>query len=159
MNIARSIMSLQLDSFYIMLFARATPHDYHWALYHHREQTRGMKWHITNISDHWMSKHQSTSSATKELLLMGFVRIAHVEPERAAEVDEILTSVPYDFEGVTCRTWVLEGIRRLMYVGIVKCGNLGELESEAKAFGYAQFDDTARNVQPRPLVDSALCTM
>ena len=79
-------MPLEVNGLYIALYARATPNDYHWALYHHLQPIRGKKWHIRNISDHWMSDYQSTSSATKEFLLMGFVRIAQVPSGRAAEV-------------------------------------------------------------------------
>lgn len=50
-----AIMLLQVGSLYIILFARATPHDYHWALYHHIHPTKGTKWHIRNISDRWFS--------------------------------------------------------------------------------------------------------
>lgn len=90
---------------------------------------------------------------------MGFLRIATIPPERAAEADCLMRSVTHTSEGVTCRTWVLEAVRRLTEAGIVRCRDLASLEAEAKAFGFAQFDDTERNVQPRPIVDSCVCSL
>lgn len=142
-----------------MLFARATPNDYHWALYHHTQPTKGTKWHIKNICDSWMTDHNVTSSAAKEFLLMGFLRIANVQPDRAEEVDQLARSIPHTTAGVTCRTWVLDAVRKLVAAGIVQCNDIDGLEAEAKAFGYSQFDDTNANKQPRPVVDSKVCAL
>ncbi|TFK51766.1 hypothetical protein OE88DRAFT_1628741 [Heliocybe sulcata] len=152
-------MVLDVGGLYIMLFARATPNDYHWALYHHTHPTKGTKWHIRNVSDVWMTDHNVIRDATKQFLLMGFLRIAVIPPERLEEADELIRSIPYNEPGNTCRTWVLDAIHTLREVGIVRCDDIDQLEAEAKAFGFSQFYDTSENKQPRPVVDSHVCIL
>lgn len=86
------------------------------------------------------------------VVLMGFLGIAVVDSDRAAEMNTLITGVPYTIPGVTCRTWVLEAIRRLIAARIVQCHDINDLESKAKAFAFSQFDSTMKNEQLRPIV-------
>ncbi|OBZ69289.1 hypothetical protein A0H81_10889 [Grifola frondosa] len=144
--------ALEAGALYIVLFARSTPNDYHWALYHHFSPTRGAKFHIRNICDAWIEGHEDTSGIHKEFLLMGFNKIAQIPGGDNGTLRSLVASTPFDTPGVTCRTWVLDVIRACIKARLVRCLSLDQLEQETKAFGFAQFDDTANNVQPRPVV-------
>ncbi len=71
---------------------------------------------------------------------MGFLKIG--SKIGASRLRSLITSVPCNTAGVTCRTWVLGALRNCIDAGLVRCISLDELEGEAKAFGYSQFDDT-----------------
>ena len=147
---------LRIDSLYIFLDARSdSPDDgFHWGLYHHTSPTSGMKYHIRNLGEGWITEHAANTSITKQFLLVGMLRIANVPESRWNTLDTIVQSVPYVEPGTTCRTWVLDAIRRLATVEIVSYSSLDDLETDAKTFGVTYFDGVLTNVQPRPIADS-----
>ncbi|EMD31211.1 hypothetical protein CERSUDRAFT_163292 [Gelatoporia subvermispora B] len=147
---------LELGGLYIALYARATPNDYHWAIYHHWSENRGMKFHIRNLGQGWIAEHGPTRDIMKQFLLMGLMKIAVVTYEHSQSLQDIITAVPYNSPNVTCRTWVLDALRHTISSGIVPEFSLEQVEIDAKAFGSSQFDDTARNVQPRPTTTSSV---
>ncbi|THH20456.1 hypothetical protein EW146_g904 [Bondarzewia mesenterica] len=114
--------ALEIGGLYIMLFARAIPDEYHWALYHH-----------------WSPPQ---SDAPIQLLLAGFLKIASVRPEDKEVLHDLIAPVPHDVPNVTCRTWILDAVQACIVAGLVRCASLADLESEAKAFGFVQFEDT-----------------
>ncbi|SJL00020.1 uncharacterized protein ARMOST_03331 [Armillaria ostoyae] len=147
-----SAPSLETSALYIALYARATANDYHWALYHHSSEKVETTFHIRNLGEGWIEGHEVTSGIQKEFLLMGFLKIGKIDASAEVRLRSLITSVPYNIAGVTCRTWVLGALRNCIDTGLVRCISFDEFESKAKAFGYSQFDDTVANVQPRPIV-------
>ncbi|KAG6830630.1 hypothetical protein H0H92_015722 [Tricholoma furcatifolium] len=147
---------LELGALYVALYARATPVDYHWALYHHWTSTSGgTKYHIRNVgTSGWFSEHEPKAGIMKDFLLVGMMKITYIPPESHDALDTVLTAVPFDYPTVNCRSWVHDAIKAAMSVGLIQQFSLDELDKEAHAFGSSQFDDTAQNVQPRPIVEA-----
>jgi hypothetical protein len=145
---------LKIGALYVVLYARATPNDYHWALYHHWSSSTGTKFHIRNVGSTWFAGHEPNSGIMKDFLLMGLMKIAYIQPgvDSTKALHTVITAVPYDSPTVTCRTWVLDALRSSMSAGLVQQFSIDQLEMEAKSFGFTQFDDTAENMQPRPIV-------
>ncbi|THH09487.1 hypothetical protein EW146_g8671 [Bondarzewia mesenterica] len=151
--------ALEIGGLYIMLFARAIPDEYHWALYHHWSPHRGTKFHIRNLGEGWIVEHAVVSDAPIQLLLAGFLKIASVRPEDKEVLHDLIAPVTHDVPNVTCRTWILDAVQACIVAGLVRCASLADLESEAKAFGFVQFEDTVSNVQPRPIAVSKRCSL
>ncbi|PYH97374.1 hypothetical protein BO71DRAFT_481235 [Aspergillus ellipticus CBS 707.79] len=135
-------MSLKPNALYIALFIRddpPKPDGYHWALY-----------------------YQDATSSTgilKTFLLVGLIHIAYVPPTTLAKatLDRVFRS--YDEmlnqnETITCRTWVLDVLRRLQeQLGVLQGIDLQMLERETMDWGNRYRFEASRNVQPRPVVD------
>jgi len=151
-------MFVETGTISIALYARATALDYHWALYHQWSPNRGTKYHIRDLGDGWIEGHEDISNISKDFLLIGPLTVANGVPAELKEpIKHCLTAVPYNGEGVTCRTWVIQALQTCKNAGLIHCSSPEHLEKEAKAFGYSQFEDTANNVQPRPVIkDSQL---
>ncbi|PBK75498.1 hypothetical protein ARMSODRAFT_949751 [Armillaria solidipes] len=143
--------SLETSALYIALYARAPPTTTT-GLYHHSSEKAGTKFHIRNLGEGWIEGHEVTSGIQKDFLLMGFLKIGKIDALAEVRLRSLVSSVPYNTAGVTCRTWVLGALRNCIDAGFIKGNAPHQLESEAKAFGYSQFDDTVANVQPRPIV-------
>lgn len=71
--------------------------------------------------------------------------------------DDEVNSIP----GVTCRVWMFAAILpQLVRSGLVRCEveDLDALQEECKGFGDRFRWNAARNVQPRPVVVSRVCS-
>ena len=53
-----------------VLYARATPNDYHWALYHHWSSSTGTKFHVRNVGPAWFAGHEPNSGIFKPFVDM-----------------------------------------------------------------------------------------
>ncbi|PKY08484.1 hypothetical protein P168DRAFT_301174 [Aspergillus campestris IBT 28561] len=170
-------MPLTPNTLYIALYLRTdppTPNNYHWALYLHNPNPTSKiqgstKYHIVNSnpSSTWVASHGPESGILKTFLLAGLTRIGEIpdNPAVLAKTDEVIRS----FDGqlnemdVTCRTWlvrVLEVLQREVGVPRYRDGkDAGDLEREVLGFGNEVAGEAARNVQPRPVVESvwSLC--
>lgn len=112
-----------------------------------------------------MASHGPEAGILKSFLLAGLTRIGEVpaDPAALAKTDQVIRT----FDGhlnemdVTCRTWLLRVLDLLQReVGIPRYadGNdSGSLERETLAFANMVADEAARNVQPRPVVESSVC--
>ncbi|OCH91326.1 hypothetical protein OBBRIDRAFT_693223, partial [Obba rivulosa] len=147
---------LQAGSLYIALYARATPHDYHWALYHHWSADGGTKFHIRNLGQGWIAEHEPTNGIMKQFLLIGLMKFVHARPDAVKALHDTIVAVLYNSPEINCRTWVLDAVRAAISAGLVHHFSIDQLETEAKLFGLGQFDDTVQNVQPRPITVSAV---
>lgn len=61
-----------------------------------------------------------------------------------------------DIDGVTCRVWLFVILKRLMEQGIVRDLDVDKMQEECMAIGNGFSEDSARNVQPRPIVRSRI---
>ena len=94
--------------------------------------------------------------------------IADIPDSRTAELESVLRERDADvndIDAVTCRVWLKGVLERLEQEGIVRCEGRGQglglglglgdqVQEEAFAIGNGFMDDAARNVQPRPVVES-----
>lgn len=152
--------SFHENSLNIGIFVRDTePGTYHWCLYMHHTGSTGKKYHIRNLGSGWLTEFGILKSALKEMLLIGYVRIASIPPEKQAEADRLIESTPINREGVTCRTWLLEALGSLVSAGIVVCSHLEELEEEVRTFGAANFSEAGLKTINPPIVDSTVCKL
>ncbi|KAJ5971789.1 uncharacterized protein N7479_001707 [Penicillium vulpinum] len=162
-----SLAELKVNGLYILLFIRKHPpvqNDFHWGLYFHRHpDTGGTKYHITQQGSGWIPGHGPTAGVFKSFLLVGLMRIADVPAGYESHLDRTIRT--YDIQlnvpGITCRVWLLWVLALLQKSingqVILKCSNLGSLETEVKNWGNANAMSAANNVQPRPLATSSLC--
>lgn len=158
---------LRPGSLYIGLWARTDtfgPDAFHWGLYHHfwnsqgqTRQTQGRKYHIRNYNNYWIQDFGTTASAMNSLLLVCFIRIADIPADQDANLLTLLSGLPFNTPGITCRIWVFNAIEALIMHRFMRPTNLQALEQEAWTFGQAFFNATVNNQQPRPVVDSRLC--
>ncbi|KAG6862724.1 hypothetical protein C0993_001820, partial [Termitomyces sp. T159_Od127] len=144
---------LEIGALYIALYARDDPSSFHWAIYHHWSSTTGTKFHIRNITSAggWFSEHKHNSGIMKEFLLVGLMKIADVPADLTEAFHASVTAVPYDSPTVNCLSWVRDALEAAISAGTIGRFSIDEMEREAQAFGSSQFDDAARNVQPRPI--------
>lgn len=149
----------QENSLYIGLYVRDTePGTYHWSLYMHHSGSSGKKYHIRNIGSGWMGEFEIIKGALKEMLLIGYLRIAAISDDNSlSQADQIIESTRYDVEGVTCRIWLLDAVKKMIDARIVRCGSLEGLEEEAKAFGAANFSGAGLKASSPAVVDSKVC--
>lgn len=91
------------------------------------------------------------------LLLVCFVRIADIPADQDANMLALLSSLPFNVEGMDCRVWVFTAIQALIMHRYMRPTNLQALENEVWEFGVAFFAATMNNQQPRPVVDSRFC--
>lgn len=140
----------------------------HWSLYHHCHVSRGgWKIHIkddTGRPGHWVYDQAFTSSLMKSFLLVGAMRIGHCAVDNGDALREITQSIPADkvppgFPNLTCRTWVLTAVRHFRAAGYVQCNSVTALETEITAWGREHYNAAVLAYQPRPIIDSALCTL
>lgn len=162
------LASLPINTLCIYLKNRSDSHiknDFHWGYYFHVDRAGGMKHHATNESKAWIAEHVRTNGLLKELMLCVIIDIARVPPELHAELDRQLgvfdgcmnDEIP-GIAKMNCRTWLKEVLKGMMQAGVVKLqGNVEELEAECLEIGNRFGDEAAANVQPRPVVKSALC--
>lgn len=161
-SLSPSPSPFQENSLYIGLYVRDTePGTYHWSLYLHHVGSSGKKYHIRNIGSGWMSEFEIIKGALKEMLLIGYLRIANISPDsdaqRQTEADRLIESTRYDGEGVTCRTWLLDAVQKMRDAGIVRCRSIEALEEEAKAFGATHFSGAGLKTSSPAVVDSKVC--
>ncbi|OCH89361.1 hypothetical protein OBBRIDRAFT_667755 [Obba rivulosa] len=147
---------LQANSLYLAIYARDTPDDYHWALYYHGTADGGTKFHIRNLGQGWIAEHEQTNSIMKQFLLIGLMKFASIRPDAVKALHDTIVAVPYNAPGINCRTWVLDAIQAVMSAGLIHHFSLDQLETEAKVFGFNQFDAAVQNVQPRPVTTSVI---
>ncbi|CAL1707304.1 unnamed protein product [Somion occarium] len=154
-------MSLIPDSLYIWLRYQGGAHKYHWGFYLHQSKHAGTKYHIRNLGQGWILEIEGTHNFMKEFLLIGCLRIAIVPSMNHNRIQKILQDIPYISEDgtMTCRIWVLNGLKALIDGGHVRCDDLQALEQEVFDFGLVYFEETEQNKQPRPIVDSKSCTL
>ncbi|OJI85453.1 hypothetical protein ASPTUDRAFT_145072 [Aspergillus tubingensis CBS 134.48] len=152
------------NALYIALFIRddpPKPNDYHWALYHHRINS-GIKYHITNEGNGWISGHgpESGTGILKAFLLVGLIQIATIPSTTSAQetLDRVCRNYDghlNDSENRTCRTWLLDVLRDLQeQMGVLHGVDIKSLEKEAMDWGNKYAFDACRNVQPRPVEKS-----
>lgn len=162
----RSLDDLQLGSLYLALFTRPhVPGTFHWALYYYTDpQKGGWKMHVINMGstgNTWTAGHTFTAGIFKELSLVGLM---HVASPGLSPMEELLRSLREDddnlnqVEGLTCRVWIARACERLRAKDFMRFPEWDVLEKEAIAWGLSQWEDCDRNVQPRSLVVSAVCT-
>lgn len=159
--------NLRVNALYILLFIRShppAPNDFHWALYFHRHpDTGGTKYHIKQQGSGWIPEHEPTAGVLKSFLLVGMFRIAQVPAGLEGHLDRTMRT--YDSQlnipGITCRVWVFWVLALLQKPingqVILKCNNLGALETDVKNWGNIHAMGAADNVQPRPVATSSLC--
>lgn len=146
------------NGLYIGLFVRDTePGTYHWCLYMHHSGPSGKKYHIRDLGSGWTGEFKDTKGALKEVLLIGYLRIASISSESRSQADRLIESTRYDNEGVTCRTWVLEAVQKLVDAGLVRCASVKEIEEDAKKFGATNFTNAGLKSVSPPIVDSVVC--
>ncbi|KAJ5227678.1 hypothetical protein N7489_008386 [Penicillium chrysogenum] len=162
-----SLANLKVNGLYIILFIRNFPpaqNDFHWGLYFHRHpDTGGTKYHIKQQGSGWIADHGPTVGVFKSFLLVGLFRVAHVPTGWEGLLDQTIRT--YDTQlntpGITCRVWVLWVLALLQKSingqKILKCSDLGALETEVKNWGNVNAMGAAENVQPRPVTTSSLC--
>lgn len=150
---------LQLESLYIAVFLGPAIDKPHWALYHHTSETKGWKYHIKGAGNNsWIAEHATVGAILRTVLLTGLVRIAHIDLALEAAVREHIYTIPHDTEGTTCRVWLLKAVSGMIEKGWVACDDIRALEKEVFAFAAEQFEDTMNNVQPRPVIESKVCS-
>lgn len=162
-----SLANLKVNGLYIILFVRQyppAPDDFHWGLYFHRHpDTGGTKYHIKQQGSGWIADHGPTAGVFKSFLLVGLIRIADVPAGWDSFLDQTIRT--YDNQlntpGITCRVWLFWVLALLQKPingqRILRCNNLGALETEVKGWGNANARGAADNVQPRPVAASSLC--
>lgn len=163
-----ALASLPVNTLFIILKNRDDPpqkDDFHWGYYFHTHAAGGIKYHATNIVDNWIGDHGPTGGVMKSLFLCAMVQIADIPPQAHAKLDEIMRS--YDsslndyiisLPGPTCRTWLMEVMKRLVDAGLVQCkGTVDELQEECLEIGNRFSAETSENKQPRPVIKSKLC--
>ncbi|KAI0021378.1 hypothetical protein F4780DRAFT_287222 [Xylariomycetidae sp. FL0641] len=163
---------LTTGGIYILLFIRddpPKPNDFHWALYLHKGEHGGLKWHISNLkSGYWIAEHTELRDPFKLFLLNGFFHIATIQLDQADRVDGVVRSYDNDLNRpeTTCRTWLLRVLKLLQCEtvrgltgerAILRCGDIDALEQETKDFGNRHAPSCAANKQPRPIEASAIC--
>jgi len=157
-------MALQENGIYILLFLRSDQpvnDDFHWALYHHYNDTLGgKKYHITGSVGTWTAGHVSTIGVVKSFLLVGLFHIctvlagfeAHVDTQ-IRQYDEALNPDPT----ITCRVWlfrVLAKLKEPVSGHKIIDADLDQLEREVKDFGNLHAMSAVFNEQPRPIGSS-----
>ncbi|KAI0360172.1 hypothetical protein OH77DRAFT_1565600 [Trametes cingulata] len=171
MSTTRSPIDTRLivGGIYLILFLRPNVEDesirdFHWGLYHHLSPVQGKKYHIRSADPGWIADHGLASGFMKSFLLIGLVRIGHSDPAEMEEREKAqkttlasivesfpLDQVPPGYSTLTCRTWTLH---------IVKLLNDDPTHyKEVVEWGLMQWDATSDNRQPRPIIDSNVCTL
>lgn len=165
-----SLSDLKDNSLYMAIYLRTDPHtlnNFHWALYLHLSPTTGgIKYHIRNQGDGWMTDHGQTAGIKKEFLLVGLVRIADIPGEVIADgaVDNLMRTFDGDVNtpGQTCRVWLFEVLKLLQQpvrsslgpVRVLKCDDVEALAAEVMAWGNQHAQSAIENAQPRPVGES-----
>lgn len=158
----KAVMQLEADTLYVLLYMRGedASNGFHWALYLHLDSDSdtgrrqgGLKYHIRDVGQGWMTDHVSTLGVHNELFLIGAVGIARVPKTRREDLDRLvkqddaeLLTIPV----LTCRTWVLRVLDRLHDAGLVQESS-EEVEKRAKAFAVEHFGSALLAQQPRPV--------
>ena len=160
-----ALNSLPPQTLYIVMFTRNSPPvpgNFHWNFYYHRGGGRpGNKYNVKDIGADatWIADHAPSSSVFKSQFLCVLVRIASIPEDKEALLDRVARSFDdrlNQIEGMRCRLWTFLVVEQLVKNGLVHCEDVDALREECVAVGNERQDDADRNVQPRPVVVSAL---
>lgn len=158
-------MSLSKNSLYVALYLHGFGTEsfkFHWALYFHDEtHNGGIKYHIRDIGAGWMPEHGHKGGIAKEAFLVGLIEVArnvledwHAVLDTLARAgDGVLNATP----GITCRTWALDVLSRLIDAGLMENCDLGILEQEILGMGEEWRPSALLAELPRPIRSSRLC--
>lgn len=158
-------MPLNKNSLYVVLYLHGfgiESFKFHWALYFHDEtHNGGIKYHIRDIGAGWIPEHGHKGGIAKEAFLVGLIEVARNVLEEwhamldtlARASDEVLNATP----GVTCRTWALDVLLRLIDAGLMEGCDLGILEQEILGIGEEWRPAALLAELPRPIRSSRIC--
>lgn len=158
------LSKLSLNTLHIALYIRSDPplpNDFHWAFYLHTNSPGGYKYHVRGRNNRWLSGHESAANILSENYLCVLIEIATIPVETHERLEQIMKSLDSTLNqtpGITCRTWLLMILAKLVEAGLMEI-DVAELEKECYDFGNGFSLATAMNVQPRPLVKSTFASM
>lgn len=132
--------------------------DFHWGYYLHNSSEGGVKYHVKNLGSGWIAG--KTNGVFKSNFLCVLIQIASVPQAKHGQLDQIMRAHDSNLnsmENISCRVWLMTGLRALVQNDIVQCSNPDELEKECFDFGNQFSTAAAENDQPRPVVKSKFC--
>lgn len=161
----QALAALPVGGLYIAMFLNFVGDSigFHWGFYLNTGGSNGMKYHVTGSNAAgWRTDHAEVRNSFKSVALTVFVKVGQIPADSFNQLDQImrlhdanLLAIP----GVNCHVWLFEIMKQLVQKGLVKCsGSMGDLEAECREFGDQYKDGALKNVQPKPVVVSAICS-
>jgi hypothetical protein len=121
---------MEIYNLYIALYSRPSGVDYHWSFYIPIDNIfeNGIFYHVTNRTGLW--KYESINKYDNYKSIICIIKIGHIKNKELLNNMLKCDQIKNDDDRFTCRTWILDSVKKLNKYNTIKCNDLTMLEDE-----------------------------